>query len=169
MNQNKFHRIGNTAGLAMICIVLLIAFADQLFQHDLPCPLCLLQRVSFIAVGLCLCMNLTNGIHTDHYGLMILAAILGFTTALRQVSLHLAPGDPGFGHLLLGFHLYIWCAITFIIIIGLAAIAMLLERGFTEKQQTPGRKTMALMGLFLVLILANGISTLIECGVLDCP
>ncbi len=169
MNQNECHRLGNTIGLLGICTGLIIAFADQLYQQDLPCPLCLLQRVSLIAVGLCLCMNLKNGIRTTHYGLMLLAALLGFSIALRQVFLHLALGDPGYGHAILGFHLYTLSSIAFILIISSTAIALILEGGFDEKKSTLTRKNKLLIGFFLVLILANGISTFIECGFSICP
>ena len=169
MNQNKLHRITNTIALVIICIILTIAFADQLTNHDLPCPLCLLQRICFVAIGLSLCMNLKDGIKIAHYGLMILATILGLAIALRQILLHIAPNDPGYGHLVFGLHMYIWSAIAFTIILGLTAIGMLFESGFTEKQIEPGRGKFALMIIFLLLILANGISTFIECGVLICP
>lgn len=169
INQNELHRLGNTLGLLVICIILSIAFAGQFYHHDLPCPLCLLQRVSLVGVGICLCMNLKNGIRIAHYGFMILAALIGFSIALRQVFLHLAPGDVGYGHAILGFHLYIWSSIIFILIIGFIAIAMIFERGFAEHQPKPTRKNMLLIGFFLVLILANGISTFIECGFLVCP
>ncbi len=169
MNQNKLHKFGNTAGLVIICLILLVAFADQLYQHDLPCPLCLLQRAGFVAIGLCMYMNLKEGIRISHYGLMILAAILGFSASLRQISLHTAAGDPGYGYVLLGFHLYIWCAIAFMITIGLIALVMLFERSFTEKHPPPSRPNITLMWIFLILILANGISTLIECSRFICP
>ena len=71
MNQKKLHEWGNTFGVVILSVVLILAFADQLSNHDLPCPLCLLQRVCFVAVGLCLCMNLKEGIKTSHYGLMM--------------------------------------------------------------------------------------------------
>ena len=169
MNQNKLQRVANTIALATICTILAVAFTEQLNNHDLPCPLCLLQRICFIAVGLSLCMNIIDGIKTSHYGLMLLAAALGFAIALRQIMLHMTPGDPGYGHLIFGFHMYIWSAIAFTIIIGLVAVSLFFERGFTEKQQKPGRGKFALMVVFLCLILANGVSTFIECGVLVCP
>ena len=169
MNQNKLHQIGNTAGLVMVCIILTITFVDQFYQHDLPCPLCLLQRSSFVAVGLCLCMNLLNGIKTTHYGLMILSALLGATTSLRQLFLHITPSDPGYGHLVLGFNLYVLSLIAFLIIIGLIGIAMLFERGFHEAHEQPGPIKFIVVILFLILILANGISTFVECGFFACP
>ena len=43
----------NALGLYAIALVLLIAFGAQLILHELPCPLCLLQRIQFamLAVG----------------------------------------------------------------------------------------------------------------------
>ena len=153
----------------MLCLLLTLSLADQIYSHDLPCPLCLLHRVCFVAVGLCLCMNLKNGIKTTHYGLMTLAALLGFATSLRQTLLHIAPGDPGYGHLFLGFHYYIWSAIVFAIIMGLVAVAMLFEHGFNENQPVPSRGKLFTMIFFLGLILVNGISTFVECGIGVCP
>ena len=168
MNQSKLHQLGNTAGLVMVCIILSITFGDQYYQHDLPCPLCLLQRSAFVAVGLCLGMNLFIGIKTIHYGLMILSALLGASTSFRQVLLHVTPGDPGYGHLIFGFNLYMLSSIAFLIILGLIGIAMLFEQGFNKVLGKPGALTFGVMILFLILILSNGISTFVECGFFAC-
>jgi disulfide bond formation protein DsbB len=37
----------NALGLYAVALVLLIAFAAQLLLNELPCPLCLLQRIQF--------------------------------------------------------------------------------------------------------------------------
>ncbi|AHE67960.1 disulfide bond formation protein B [Legionella oakridgensis] len=169
MTQHKLHLVGNRIGLIIVSFILIFAFADQLFRHDIPCPLCLLQRIAFVGIGLCCCMNLKCGIKPSHYGLMLLSAVLGFAISLRQLFLHMAPGDPGYGPLLFNLHLYTWSAVGFFIILGLIAIAMLLEHGFSDTLIPLGKPTLLLMGGFLILILANGISTFIECGVLICP
>ncbi|KTD18619.1 inner (transmembrane) protein [Legionella lansingensis] len=168
ITQNKLHRLGNMLGLLLSCFILVFAFYQQLIDHDLPCPLCLLQRICFIGVGLCLCMSLMNGIRISYYGLMILSSLLGLGIALRQIFLHVSPGDLGYGSPLLGLYLYTWSAIGFAIIIGLVAIGLLFERGFYEPSQPPGRWLYALMSFFLLLILANGISTFLECGPFIC-
>ncbi|ARG98373.1 disulfide bond formation protein B [Legionella micdadei] len=167
-NQNKIHYWGNCLGLLGVCIVLMFAFYQQLITYQLPCPLCLLQRVCFIGVGLCLSMNLKFGIKISHYGLMILSALLGLAIALRQVFLHVSPGDLGYGSPLLGIYLYTWAAIGFGIVIGLIAIALLLEREFTKKSPIPSYWHYLLICFFLILILANGISTFLECGPFIC-
>ena len=43
----------NALGLYAVAMVLATAFGAQLLLHELPCPLCLLQRVAFtvLAVG----------------------------------------------------------------------------------------------------------------------
>lgn len=168
INQNKFHFWGNALGLLIICLILMIAFYEQLVAHQLPCPLCLLQRLCFIGVGLGVSMNLKFGIKIAHYGLMIFSALLGFAIALRQVFLHVLPGDLGYGSPLLGLHLYTWAALSFGIVIGLIAFALLFERGFTEKNLSLNYWHYFLMCFFLILILANGISTFLECGPFIC-
>ncbi|PJE12260.1 MULTISPECIES: hypothetical protein [Legionella] len=50
--------------------------------------------------------------------------------------LHISPGDLGYGSPLLGLSLYSWSAISFGIIIAIAAIAFLFEQGFTEESPT---------------------------------
>ena len=42
----------NALGLYAIALVLIAAFAAQLILHELPCPLCLLQRVLFAALAI---------------------------------------------------------------------------------------------------------------------
>ena len=51
---------GNQALLLVINAVLSLAFIDQLYNHDLPCPLCILQRVGFTLIGLMILLNLRS-------------------------------------------------------------------------------------------------------------
>ncbi|GGI90191.1 disulfide bond formation protein B [Legionella impletisoli] len=169
MTENKFHVVGNYFGVVIVCYILIVAFLDQILKHDVPCPLCLLQRTAFIGIGLCAFLNIKVGIKISHYGFMLLTSILGFMIALRQVFLHIAPDDPGYGPVFFGLHYYVWSAISFVFAVGLIGVALLLERGFIPKARPIGKPTYALGVIFLGLILANGISTLLECGLIICP
>lgn len=169
MNQNKFHKIANIIGLTIICVVLFIAFVDQLMRHDLPCPLCILQRVAFVAIGIGFVMNVQLGIKPSHYGLIILTAFIGLAIAIRQIYLHVSPNDLGYGDVIFGIHMYVWSSIAYSLIIISASLALLLEKGFNQSQQKMARRRSILIMIFLILILANGISTFIECGFLICP
>ena len=62
-------RLLNALGLVALDTVLVLAFADQLWFRDLPCPICILQRAGFIAAGFGLALNLMFGPRPSHQGL----------------------------------------------------------------------------------------------------
>ena len=168
--QGGLHVLGNILGLMIVCAVLLFVFLDQLILHDLPCPLCLLQRISYIAIGLCMLMNLCLGFRASHYGLMVLATLLGMAVSVRQVYIHLLPGNPpGYGIAFFGQFLYTWSAISFILIMVLIAVALIFDRGLNSSYKIQHSGLKILIALFLFLILANGISTFMICGPYICP
>lgn len=166
----KVQRLGNLLGLLFICIALLIAFVDQVSAHDLPCPLCLLQRACFIAIGMMLAMNLFYGIKTVHYGFMLFSGLLGLAISVRQLYLHVSPGDAGYGDIFWGLHFYAWAAICFIVILAAIASALILEKGFNSSTSITAHRadTILIIG-FILLIAANLFSTLFECGFSACP
>src|SRR5262249_33413414 len=98
----------NALGLYAIALVLLVAFAAQLVLHELPCPLCLLQRIQFAMLAVGPILNLRFGPRTSHYAVSLFTALAGATFAARQILLHVMPGDPGYGSALLGYHHYRW-------------------------------------------------------------
>lgn len=168
-SQKKLHVWGNSLGLVIVCVILIIAFAEQILTHSLPCPLCILQRICFAGIGICLMMNLRLGFKPSHYGYMLFQALLGLAISSRQFLLHVGPNDPGYGNPFLGLYFYTWSALIFLLIIGCIAVALSLERGFDEQYKTSNKGLIALMAVFLILILANGISTFLECGPYICP
>src|SRR5262245_47193486 len=118
----------NALALYAIAAVLAGAFYFQFAQHELPCPLCMLQRAAFIAMALGPMLTLRNGPRPGYYGLTILAAVIGAAIASRQVLLHILPGDPGYGSAILGLHFYTWAFVCFAAGI-IAAATMLLFKG----------------------------------------
>jgi disulfide bond formation protein DsbB len=161
----------NTVGLLAVSIVLMVAFADQLLLGELPCPLCILQRGAFVAVGAALALNLRFGPRPSHYGAMILSAAVGLVVAGRQTLLHIAPGSGSYGMPFLGLHFYVWAFITFAVIILGAAFMLLFDRQFAddrEPQPLPLAATVVFV-LAAIMTLSNGISTVLECGAGLCP
>jgi hypothetical protein len=69
---------------------------------------------------------------TSHYALALFAAVAGAVFAARQILLHIAPGDAGYGSALLGYHYYTWAFIGFAVAIALTAIALLFDRQFAQ-------------------------------------
>ncbi|MCD5362581.1 disulfide bond formation protein B [Chromobacterium aquaticum] len=162
----------NLLGLLLINLLLLVAFYFQFAQHELPCPLCLLQRVALSAIAVALAANVLLGDKPGHYGMMLLAAAAGFLVAGRQVLLHIAPGDAGFGPPILGLHFYTWAALAFFgVFIGCALLLMLCQQTRSFDQQAPARLAplaKAGIALTLLLLLGNALSVFLECGLVAC-
>jgi disulfide bond formation protein DsbB len=157
--------LGNQLCLIVIIGVLSYAFVDQIYFGELPCPLCLLQRVGFVIIGCALVLNLRFGAHASHYAWGILGGLAGMMIALRQILLHIAPGDPGYGAPFLGLHFYTWGFIGFLgLVAGQAILLMLPNREVRSRSVM----TRILMLLFMLVVLANLVSTLLECGIGPC-
>ncbi|MEZ5819838.1 MAG: disulfide bond formation protein B [Bradyrhizobium sp.] len=163
----------NALGLYAIAVVLAAAFAAQLLLHELPCPLCLLQRIQFALLAIGPIMNLRWGPRPSHYGLSLLAAAAGLAFSTRQVLLHILPGDPGYGSALLGYHYYTWALIAFGAAIVLIAVMLLFDRQFEPEQsqeaEVAGIFATAAVWLVVALTGLNAVSTLLECGFGACP
>jgi disulfide bond formation protein DsbB len=158
----------NSLGLAGVSAVLLVAFFYQLVFGELPCPLCLLQRGAFVAVGIGFLLNIRFGSSTTHYGLVLLGAVIGAVTSSRQVLLHIKPGDTGYGSALLGMHFYSWALIAFVGFIVYAGVLLLMEPDRRPDTTPPDGLSRAGLWLFLLVVAGNLVSTLLECGVGPC-
>jgi disulfide bond formation protein DsbB len=162
----------NALGLYAIALVLAVAFAAQLLLHELPCPLCLLQRIQFTLLAVGPILNVRFGPRPSHYALSLLVAAAGAAFAMRQILLHILPGDPGYGSALLGYHYYTWAFIGFATAIVLAAAMLLFDGQFEHDKVEPvaidafGR---AAVWLVIALTALNVIATLLECGFAACP
>lgn len=160
----------NVLGLLAVCASLGIAFYYQLALKELPCPLCLLQRAGLILTGIGLMMNVRFGVRSAHYGVALAGALVTGIVALRQVFLHIAPGDAGYGSTFMGLHFYTLAALSSLAAVaGIAALLML--KSWETPTRFPAWKSfggkLACL-LFLLLVAANLASTVLECGAGAC-
>lgn len=155
----------NALGLYAIALILLAAFVFQFILDELPCPLCLLQRVAFAALAIGPVLNLRYGPRASHYALSLIAAVIGAGIAMRQVLLHIMPGDAGYGSAIFGYHYYTWAFVVFAAAIVLIAVVMLSDRQF-ETRETPvlGIFEKAAFWLVFGLVITNALNVFIECG-----
>lgn len=157
----------NALSLYAVALVLAAAFAAQLLLHELPCPLCLLQRIQFAVLAIGPIMNIRWGPRPSHYALSLLAAAAGAAFSTRQILLHIMPGDAGYGTALFGFHYYTLAFVGFAAAIVLLAAMLLFDRQFEENSAMPlvaGGFARTAVWLVIVLTALNVISTLVECG-----
>lgn len=142
------------------------SFHEEFFRQEAPCPLCYLQRLSFISVAVGAMMNLRISIKIQHFAFSVLSAIFGQVVSTRQILLHICPGEPKFGIPILGLNLYTWAYIIFACIIFAQIIMLFIY--IPEVSHIPHKKmrwweTLATV-LVLLVILGNIVSLFIECG-----
>jgi len=170
---NALFRDLNALGALAISAVLLMAFWDQFTGGGLPCPLCLLQRVGCVAVLFGLLLNVIYGPKAGHYSVMLLGACFGAAVALRQVSLHVVPPNPGYGGTFFGFHYYTWAFMVFAAVILGTAIVSAFAAQYREQRYLGFREQPALgrlaIAVALLVIAANVLSAFAECGFGACP
>jgi disulfide bond formation protein DsbB len=161
----------NVIGLYGIALVLAAALAAQILLNELPCPLCLLQRVLFSMLAIGPILNIRFGPHPGHYALSLLAAVAGAVVSARQILLHIMPRDPGYGSALLGYHYYTWAFVGFTAAIALIGIVLLFDDRLRDDAGSPPAGVFADGAVWLVIGLTaiNAISTLLECGYGACP
>jgi uncharacterized membrane protein len=114
-------------------------------------------------------LNIRYGPRPSHSALSVLAALVGVTASVRQVMLHILPGDKGYGSPILGLHFYTWAALFFLLAIALVAIVMLFDRQFADAHSPPPAFAKVAVWLVILLVAANAVSTLLECGFAVCP
>jgi disulfide bond formation protein DsbB len=161
----------NVLALYALAGVLATAFAAQFILSELPCPLCLLQRIMFALLAIGPILNIRFGPRPSHYALSLLAAVIGAMVSGRQILLHILPGDAGYGAELLGYHYYTWAFIAFAAAIVLLALVLLFDRQFAPQPAPPaatGLAAMLAISLVVALTAGNFASTLLECGFKAC-
>ncbi|WP_346838174.1 disulfide bond formation protein B [Microbulbifer sp. SAOS-129_SWC] len=161
----------DSLALLGLAAVLWFAFVWQLLYRELPCPLCLLQRAAFGMAGIGLLMNLRFGERPMHWGVVVLSALGGVVSSARQVLLHIAPDDPGYGSPFLGVHFYTWALLAFVVLLVYCGLRLLLgdaveDDAVPRRLDVPGRLAAV---AFVAVLAINVVSTTLECGLGACP
>lgn len=178
-------RLLNVAALFALLGVLAGSLQLQFGVGEQPCPLCIVQRSGMFAIAVGPMMNLLWGIRARHYALSILGAVVGAAASTRQILLHIAdPNDPGYGPAVLGWHLYTWALVTFIIAIVGCALLILWQTPYQAGDQGVLREPGLVrpLGVFIIVwvtlfaliwividLAAVGVSVVPECGLGECP
>ena len=132
---------GLHAWVVAYSVVMLSAFYIQFVMGEFPCPLCMLQRYGMILATLGALFvimqarrgELTTARYAQGLGMGLVGVLAGASVSVRQIELHILPGDPGYGEPLLRLHLYTWAFVTFaIVMIYIGVMLMLMPRGIPQ-------------------------------------
>lgn len=165
-----------TAHLTVLVVtgVLIGAFGVQFIGREFPCPLCILQRMAMMLAVIGPAWMITAmrreghvsaDMFTTAFGMTVLGAILGAAISIRQILLHIEPGNPGYGSPVWGLHLYTWALIVFVCLLVDAGVHLIFVRDDVPLvPRHPRIVSDVVLWLFWITIAANALAVFAEAG-----
>lgn len=157
-----------------------ILTATLYFQYalaELPCPLCLLQRIALFGVCFGVMLSFRNGFSHAHSGISLIFSVLLLVVSARQTLLDIypRPGHAYVGDAVLGLHMPVWSVLIAVALLAGQAIQLALFGDGAVVRQTPLRSFPFLAGLatlvslyVIALCSANLVSVVLQCGIDQC-
>lgn len=161
--------------LAVIAAILTAAMVMQYGYGELPCPLCLLQRVGLLGVCFGLIQNFRSGFSERNLGYSLLFSVFLLTVSVRQTLLDIypRPGHSYVGSAVFGLHMPVWSVVIAVSLILAFAIKLCVIGG-EDGASAPDRKSLfgrvaMVVSLYVVAVaLINFGSVVVQCGVGQC-
>jgi disulfide bond formation protein DsbB len=182
--SEKAHRLlafGNylflLAATAVIAAILTTAMVLQYVWGEIPCPLCLLQRVAMFGVCFGAAMSFRDGFSYQNTGFSLLSALFLLVVAARQTLLDIypRPGHAYIGSAVLGLHMPVWSVVIALAILTAYALKLATIGGDRHLERYPPSRFPALaraaaaVGLYVLALAAvNLVSALLQCGLGQC-
>lgn len=158
----------------ILSAVLTAALVLQFTASDIPCPLCLLQRVAMFGC----CFGLLNQLCTRGSergaGIALLFALLLLVVAARQTLLDLfpRPGHAYIGSAVFGIHMPVWSvAIGVCLLLALSLRLALFGAPHLPPHaaRPPLARAARVLEIYVVLICAiNFVAVVLQCGFDEC-
>ena len=167
----------------LLCVVIGIAgiltaaMTLQYANHELPCPLCLLERVALFGVCFGVLQNFRHGFSYRNTGASLLFAVLLLVISVRQslLDIYPRPGHAYIGSAIFGIHMPVWSIIIAVALLTAYAVKLAILGGDdflrdAEVDAFPRVKRLAdLVGLYvLALVAINFVSVVVQCGFGEC-
>jgi disulfide bond formation protein DsbB len=159
--------------LALAC-VLTAAMGFQYLDGEIPCPLCLLQRVAMFGCCLGLMQQLKSGETQRGAGIAMFCAVLLLVVSVRQTLLDIypRPGHAYIGRAVFGLHMPVWSVLIAVALLIGFAVRLALFGGPSSAPQAEGailRRLSYGLGLYVAILCAiNFVSVFIQCRFGEC-
>jgi disulfide bond formation protein DsbB len=169
------NEVATLAIMSVIAAILTAALVMQYVYGELPCPLCLLQRVAMLGVCFGLAQNFRNGFSDRNLGYSLLFSVFLLVVSVRQTLLDIypRPGHAYVGSAVLGLHMPVWSILIAVGLITAFALKLCLigtEDGARPPERTSlfGQLAAALSLYVIALALTNFGSVVVQCGLGEC-
>jgi len=161
-------RLDDLARLAILIALAAILTAAMILQygyHELPCPLCLLQRVAIF--GICFALMLQ-----DRQGDRVRCIGLGIVSALFLLDICPLPERSYVGSAVLGLHMPVWSVLVALAVIAAFAVQLAALGGGESREEASSpllARIAAIAGLYVTALCAiNLVSAILQCGLGAC-
>jgi hypothetical protein len=154
--------------------ILTTAMILQFYGGEIPCPLCLLQRVAMFGACFGVILHFRHGYSARNDGVSMLFALFLLIVSARQVLLDIypRPGHNYIGSSILGLHMPVWSVIIAVAILLAFAIKLTVlgDEHLRDRPPSPALGRLArLLSLYVIAIcLINLGSVLVQCGADAC-
>ena len=158
----------------ILAAILTAAMVMQFAFGEIPCPLCLLQRVAMFGCCFGLLHQLRSHRSERGGGIALLFALLLLIIASRQTLLDLVPrpGHAYVGSAVFGIHMPVWSVVIGVSLLLALALRLALFGGPRiplHAEPPPLARATRLLELYVVLICAlNLVSVVLQCGLGEC-
>ena len=162
------------AMMLTMAAVLTTAMVFQYYGGEIPCPLCLLQRVAMFGVCYGVILHFRHGYSARNDGVSMLFALFLLIVSAHQTLLDIypRPGHSYIGNAVLGLHMPVWSVVIAVAVLLAFAIklAVLGGKHLRNREPSPALGRVArLLCLYVVAIcLINLVSVLLQCGAGAC-
>jgi disulfide bond formation protein DsbB len=160
------------AMMLTMAAILTTAMVFQYYGSEIPCPLCLLQRVAMFGVCFGIILHFRHGYSARNAGFSMLFALMLLIVSVRQTLLDIypRPGHSYIGSAVLGLHMPVWSVIIAVAILLAFAIKLAVLGDEPPHDPSPALGRLArLLSLYVIAIcLINLASVIVQCGVGAC-
>jgi disulfide bond formation protein DsbB len=161
----------------VIAGILTAAMTLQYVNGELPCPLCLLERVAMLGVCFGIMLNFRHGFSYQNTGFSLLFAIVLLVISVRQslLDIYLRPGHEYIGSAIFGIHMPVWSIIIALALLIAYAIKLAILGGDEYLREAdvgefPAIRSIAdILNIYVIaLCLINLVSVVLQCGFGEC-
>jgi disulfide bond formation protein DsbB len=161
----------------VIAGILTAAMTLQYVNGELPCPLCLLERVAMLGVCFGIMLNFRRGFSYQNTGFSLLFAIVLLVISVRQslLDIYPRPGHEYIGSAIFGIHMPVWSIIIAVALLTAYAIKLAILGGDeylreVDVSEFPTIRRIAdILSIYVIaLCLINLVSVVLQCGFGEC-
>ena len=175
--SRTFGFFGHLYLLLMLIVIAGILSAAMVMQYafgELPCPLCLLQRVALFGVCFAIMLGLRDDDTARVTGIGLVFSLFLLIVSVRQTLLDIypRPGHEYIGSAVFGLHMPVWSVIIALALLAGYALKLVV---FSDRQRPhissyPALQRLAsAVSVFVIILCAvNLVSVVLQCGIDQC-